>query len=74
MFEDLGAVASGAVKNLRHYKSEKGWTTSFQVAKKQETQKALHDYIGISLEIMGGFFREYGPIDLAFLARERDGR
>ena len=75
MFQDLGAVASGAVKNLGYRGNSKGHTLSFKVTKEEEAQKALKHYIDIAFEVMSSFFKGIGEIDLAFsLARQRIGR
>jgi hypothetical protein len=74
MYEDRGAVASGAVTDLHHGVAPKGYKLSFSVTR-EEAQKALHCYMGICLEVMGEFFKGFGEIDLAFsMARGRVGR
>ena len=74
MYGDLGAVASGDVRNLCYRATPIGHILSFIVSK-EKAKKALHHYIDIASEVMGEFFRGYGEIDLAFsLARERVGR
>ena len=74
MYEDLGAVASGDVRDLLELDTSKGYTVSFKVDN-DKAQKALKHYIDISSEVMGSYFREYPEIHLAFsLARERIGK
>ena len=73
MYEDLGVVAAGAVKDLNYGRWSTGYTLSFK-AGIEKAQKALHHYIGIASEVMGEYFKGFREIDLAFsLARERAG-
>lgn len=74
MYEDLGCVAAGDVRDLGYRRDSIGYTLSFKVSK-EKARKALHYYIDTSLKVMGDFFRENEEIYLAFsLARERIGQ
>jgi len=72
MYYDLGATSQeGGVSNLRYSPGKGGHLVSFKVSK-DKAPKALHHYLDTTCEVMGGFFRNYGSIELAIsMARER---
>jgi len=70
MYEDLGGVAAGDVKNLEQFSTQKGENLFFQTTP-DEAQKALLHYFNISTETMYKYFAEDMNLDLALsLARE----
>jgi len=75
MYYDLGAVTpEGGVSDLGFYSARGGQVVSFKVGK-DKAAKALWHYMDTVCEVMGGFFRRYGEIDLAIsLARERGAK